>query len=528
MSKPNVFVSSTYIDLREVRASLDVFIDSMGFKATMFEKGGIPFDYDKDADRSCYEEVMKSDLFILIIGGRFGSPTSDDLRHIRKRMKKYNSIIQKEYETALASNIPIHVFVDNVVQAGYETWLKNNRNMNLEYAHVDNPSIFELIESVYNSDVSQFVKPFTTANEISGWLRQQWAGLFKNFLMQKRKQLEKRSCDNEKVRVNCYKLYYFRRSKGISLRDMEISSGISKAKYALYERPSKEFKHGETVFPFASEIDVQLIAIVLEIHKSELKIGRVDDFSYQYYEYFNTYRGKQLGTKLTTSRSLFQAKVVVFDFDGTLTKQNTNLNVWEELWLKAGYTVNDCAKYTTQFKRGVISHQQWCDVTLKYFQKGKLTKNKVLEVARKFTLLDDVPWTLKHLKEKGISLHVLSGSIDVVIREVLGVHENLFSTIKSNSMRYKDSGDIDTIIGTKYDFEGKALYLKELAKLHDVHPYEILYIGNSMNDRFAYLSGARTLCINPHFVDGNDPKEWTNNIRDLTSLKDILPYVLSN
>lgn len=41
MARPKVFVSSTYYDLKHIRASMEVFIESLGFDAILFEKGDI-------------------------------------------------------------------------------------------------------------------------------------------------------------------------------------------------------------------------------------------------------------------------------------------------------------------------------------------------------------------------------------------------------------------------------------------------------------------------------------------------------
>ncbi len=54
----------------------------------------------------------------------------------------------------------------------------------------------------------------------------------------------------------------------------------------------------------------------------------------------------------------------------------------------------------------------------------------VVEIAGDIALLNGVAEALSYLEEKGVSLHLLSGSIDVVISEVLGEHERFFKTIK--------------------------------------------------------------------------------------------------
>ena len=456
MSKPQVFVSSTYIDLKEVRDSLYTFIGQMGFEANLFEKGGVPFDYDKDTDVSCYDEVRESDLYILIIGGRYGSKASGELKHIRQKMKTYNSITRKEYETALDANLPLHIFVDDAVATEYGTWKRNSYRMDIDYAHVDNPSIFLLLDKIYKSEVSQYARTFKTAKDISDWLRGQWAGLFRKLLVEKRTRIAELHAKRVMKRVNCYKLFYHRRSKGLTVPMLAGQCGILESRYRSYERRIKDQKHGLEVFPYADETDIGLLAIELDVPKSDLLTGNVDDFSYQYLEYYLTYRGKPIKSRREFSRSLFPAKVVVFDFDGTLTTSSSNLNAWEEMWVRSGFSVNECAKYTRLFKQERISHRKWCDITLEKFKEGRLSEAAVKEIAQGISLISDVPEVLLFLKDCGIHLHLLSGSIDVVIREVLGSHESLFSTMKSNSMRFSARGDINEIVGTKYDFEGKS------------------------------------------------------------------------
>lgn len=76
MARPRVFVSSTYYDLKHVRASLDLFIESMGYDSILSEKGDIAYTHDRPLDDSCYRETETADIFVLIIGGRYGHEAS--------------------------------------------------------------------------------------------------------------------------------------------------------------------------------------------------------------------------------------------------------------------------------------------------------------------------------------------------------------------------------------------------------------------------------------------------------------------
>ncbi|MDV2488919.1 DUF4062 domain-containing protein [Acinetobacter johnsonii] len=102
MAKPRIFVSSTYYDLKHIRASLSLFIDSLGYESILFEKGQIAFVSDDPLDISCYREAASADIFVLIIGGRYGSETSEVPIKSKSQYTDYNSITHKEYETARA------------------------------------------------------------------------------------------------------------------------------------------------------------------------------------------------------------------------------------------------------------------------------------------------------------------------------------------------------------------------------------------------------------------------------------------
>ena len=73
MAKPRIFVSSTYYDLKHLRSSLEDFIESLGYEPILSEKGDISFTPDTPLDDSCYREARNADIFILIIGGRYGT-----------------------------------------------------------------------------------------------------------------------------------------------------------------------------------------------------------------------------------------------------------------------------------------------------------------------------------------------------------------------------------------------------------------------------------------------------------------------
>ncbi|MGC3966097.1 MAG: DUF4062 domain-containing protein [Pirellulales bacterium] len=183
MAKPRVFVSSTYYDLKHIRSSLDLFIESLGYEPILSEKGDIAYSPDTPLDESCYREATTADIFVLIIGGRYGSEASGpDKKANRDFNERYESITKKEYDTASVNNTPIYILIESSVYAEYRTYQRNKDLEKVNYAHVDSANVFRLIEEILAKPRNNPVHTFERFADIETWLRDQWAGLFRELL----------------------------------------------------------------------------------------------------------------------------------------------------------------------------------------------------------------------------------------------------------------------------------------------------------------------------------------------------------
>ena len=183
MAKPRVFVSSTFYDLKHVRNTLETFIRTLGYEPVLSEKGSIAYSPEIALDESCYREAKACDIFVLIIGGRYGSEASSEDRSADKGFyERYDSITRKEYESAIDRDIPTYVLIEKSVHAEYETFKKNRENVTIKYAHVDSVNVFNLIDHVLSRPRNNPVYHFEMSTEIEAWLRDQWAGLFKELI----------------------------------------------------------------------------------------------------------------------------------------------------------------------------------------------------------------------------------------------------------------------------------------------------------------------------------------------------------
>jgi hypothetical protein len=204
--KPRVFVSSTYYDLRHVRERIEKFIDDYGFESVLFESDKVTYEHNKSIDSSAYNEVTLCNIMILIVGGRYGTPSTSlsPMEDQKKYDVEYVSITLKEFDTALKRNIPIFIFIDKNVYSEYQTYKENQdfldnyekysdsksgKELKFKFAHVDSINIFKFIDSIK----AKPIKTFDQVEEVENYLQNQLAGMFYLYLdnLQKQKEVEK-------------------------------------------------------------------------------------------------------------------------------------------------------------------------------------------------------------------------------------------------------------------------------------------------------------------------------------------------
>ncbi len=175
MARPRVFVSSTYYDLKHLRASLESFIESLGYDAVLSEKGNIAYNPELPLDESCYREVLNTDIFVLIVGGRYGAEKSDSKGRVPEGFfERYDSITKEEYRRAVEKDIPIYVLVEKSVYSDYETYLQNKANKTVKYPHVESENIFLFLEAILGQARNNALQQFDRYAEIEGWLNSPW------------------------------------------------------------------------------------------------------------------------------------------------------------------------------------------------------------------------------------------------------------------------------------------------------------------------------------------------------------------
>lgn len=180
MAKPRIFVSSTYYDLKHIRADVERFVKEQGYEAILNEKGHIPYGNQERLEEYCYKEIELCDILVSVIGGRFGSES---------RSENY-SISNLELKTAIEKGRQVYIFIENAVLAEYRTYEVNKDNENITYVAVDDIRVYKFLEEVFSLPINNQVKGFDTVQEINSYLKEQWSGLFQRLLNESARQKE--------------------------------------------------------------------------------------------------------------------------------------------------------------------------------------------------------------------------------------------------------------------------------------------------------------------------------------------------
>jgi len=188
MATPRVFVSSTCYDLKYIRENLRYFIRTLGYEPILSEDGAVYFNPAQHTHDACLTEIPNTQLFVLIIGGRYGG----------RYHSSENSITNTEYREAIRLKIPVFALVESAVYNEHHLYTKNKNNKEVDLTKLDFPSadslkIFEFIDEVKSSAVNNALVPFRDFGDIESYLRQQWAAMMFDFLS--RRSEERRVAD---------------------------------------------------------------------------------------------------------------------------------------------------------------------------------------------------------------------------------------------------------------------------------------------------------------------------------------------
>lgn len=219
-----------------------------------------------------------------------------------------------------------------------------------------------------------------------------------------------------------------------------------------------------------------------------------------------------------------KTKLVIFDFDGTLSKPDKINNTWARIWNKIDMLDEDDRLFEL-YKNKEITYLQWVDEIVKIFRDNNVTNAMFTSLANEIELLDNCEKVFKIFYEKGIKICILSGGVKNIIEEKVKNFSRYITKIEAEFLTLDENGVVNGAKLSDSNIEDKSHFILKQMKEYDLKKEEVVFVGNSYNDEEAYKSGATTICINPVETDYTNKTIWTYYIEQTNDLTTILPFI---
>jgi len=162
---PNIFVSSTILDLHHLRDSIRDAIVEIGYVPVMSEYGDIGYLPSDSAEDSCYLAMKDCQLAIILISKRYGYIANNGV-----------SVTHNEFRTARNQSIPVIFLVDQEIMSFKRVFDTNENKGKLSFPGMDNPSkVFELISEFAESKINNGLITYTNVQSAKANIKKQIA-----------------------------------------------------------------------------------------------------------------------------------------------------------------------------------------------------------------------------------------------------------------------------------------------------------------------------------------------------------------
>jgi phosphoserine phosphatase len=167
-------------------------------------------------------------------------------------------------------------------------------------------------------------------------------------------------------------------------------------------------------------------------------------------------------------------KLVIFDLDGTLTKERS---IWEYIHKRLGKWYGFAEEYQNQFLAGKISYEEFCEQDAQVW-KG-MRAEELTEIVKTVPFYPGADELIHHFKNKGLKLAMVSSGLSVLSE---WVHQRYgFDYSVSNDL-LQENGILTGKVKIQVYYDKKAEWVRRIQKKFGEKSEEVIAIGDSVGD----------------------------------------------
>ncbi|MFY4813562.1 HAD family hydrolase [Haloarcula sp. AONF1] len=206
--------------------------------------------------------------------------------------------------------------------------------------------------------------------------------------------------------------------------------------------------------------------------------------------------------------------LVVFDLDGTLTRQRGGFELLHTLY----GTTPEAETLMDRFEAGEITFTEWCRGAVDVWRANDVTKSDIERVIQAVKPKAGAVDLLKHLQGTDVRFGILSAGVANLATQ-FEPYEPAF--IRGNWLRFEDGRVSGIDVGVGPDEKGELLRKIRIKQ----NPPSITYIGDSHTDTEAFVEADTAVLFDPDdrvpetaidaadtIIEGGDMSEVRNSI----------------
>lgn len=167
-------------------------------------------------------------------------------------------------------------------------------------------------------------------------------------------------------------------------------------------------------------------------------------------------------------------KLVVFDLDGTLTKERS---IWEYIHVRLGKWYGFAEEYQNQFLAGKISYDEFCERDAEVWKGMKV--EEMMKIVKTVPFHPGTDELISHLKQRGMRLSMVSSGLSLLTH---WVHQRYgFDYSVSNDLLH-ENGVLTGKVKIQVYYDKKAEWVRRILQRFDAKPEEVIAIGDSFGD----------------------------------------------
>lgn len=211
-----------------------------------------------------------------------------------------------------------------------------------------------------------------------------------------------------------------------------------------------------------------------------------------------------------------ESKLVCFDVDGTLVDGSS----WYLLTEGLGVSVEEHQRIYDQANRGEITFAEGDRrLTDLYLAGGRATRKFIRKIFQEVTPRREARDLIVCLKNRGYRIGLISGSMDLYVREVAR-QLKVDDWFANSYLEFGQSGVLKRIHYRGYQGAVKVRQLKEVAAKYGLSVREVFFVGDSENDIEVFRATGRGIAV--HSSSGALKQVAWRVVNDLNEVKEIL------